>query len=137
MVRAAFRNLRLSEKFGACLRPLDSELLLLLKLVQPFVTWGYEYLIPHVSLINFRFPSPEMIHDLVFKHGFMSVDKKKKPLTDNQWIEDTLGEETGIICVEDIVHELVTNGPNFKKVCSKVERLVDFAGFGYVVAIQT
>ena len=35
--------------------------------------------------------------------------------TDNQIIENSLGK-FGIVCVEDIVHEIYTVGPHFKQV---------------------
>lgn len=42
------------------------------------------------------------------------VDKQRIPLSDNSIIEGVLGEH-GIICVEDLVHEIFTCGPNFKQ----------------------
>lgn len=36
------------------------------------------------------------------------------PLSDNRVIEKTLGQYD-ILCVEDLVHEITTAGPNFKQ----------------------
>jgi 60S ribosomal protein uL30 len=36
-------------------------------------------------------------------------------LSDNATIEGSLGS-LGVICVEDVIHEIVTVGPNFKQV---------------------
>ncbi|KAL9696381.1 hypothetical protein quinque_015666 [Culex quinquefasciatus] len=40
---------------------------------------------------------------------------KKVPITSNKQVEDKFGH-LGIICVEDLLHELLTVGPNFIKV---------------------
>jgi large subunit ribosomal protein L7e len=42
-------------------------------------------------------------------------NKQRSPLSDNAVIEAELGKY-GIICVEDIIHEILTVGPNFKQV---------------------
>jgi len=51
---------------------------------------------------------------LIYKRGYGKVDGKRIPLTDNRIIEASLGKY-GITCVEDLVHEIYTVGPNFKK----------------------
>ena len=42
------------------------------------------------------------------------MDKQRIPLTDNSVIEAALGKYD-ILCVEDLVHEIFTAGPNFKQ----------------------
>ena len=37
-----------------------------------------------------------------------------KGTSDSSWLVQSLGSE-GIICIEDLVHEIYTVGPNFKK----------------------
>lgn len=76
----------------------DTETRALLKLVEPYVIFGY--------------PNIQTVRDLIFKHGFLRIDKKKTPMTSNKLIEDHLGEH-GIICIEDIVHALFTVSENF------------------------
>lgn len=75
----------------------------MLRLVEPYIAWGY--------------PSVSTVRELVYKRGAGKVGKGKDriPLTDNAVVEAALGSH-GIICVEDIVHELVTAGPAFKQV---------------------
>lgn len=51
--------------------------------------------------------------ELVYKRGYGKVNKQRIPLTDNSVIEGVLGKH-GIICIEDLVHEIVTVGPHFK-----------------------
>ena len=50
--------------------------------------------------------------------GFLStqVDGKRTPITSNDLIEQQL-ERHGIICVENLVHEIKTVGRNFRYGC--------------------
>lgn len=43
------------------------------------------------------------------------MDGKRIPLSDNILIEQALGQDTGIICAEDLVHEFHSLGENFAK----------------------
>jgi len=73
----------------------------MLKLIEPYVAYGY--------------PSLSTIKQLVYKRGHVKINKSRIPITDNMIIEQHLGR-FGIVCVDDIVHELYTAGPNFSKV---------------------
>jgi large subunit ribosomal protein L7e len=42
------------------------------------------------------------------------VNKQRIPLTDNSIVEAALGKY-GLICVEDLIHEIFTCGPHFKE----------------------
>jgi len=53
------------------------------------------------------------VRELVYKRGFGKVEGKRTPLTSNDVVEANLGKY-GIICVEDLIHEIFTVGPNFK-----------------------
>jgi len=68
--------------------------------VEPYITWGY--------------PNLKSVSDLVYKRGYGSVNKQRTPLSDNKVIEAALGQY-GIVCMEDLVHELYTVGPHFKE----------------------
>lgn len=83
----------------------DPESNALLKLVEPYVTYGY--------------PSIQTVRDLIFKHGYLSIDGKKTPMNSNKLIEDHLGEY-GIICIEDMVHALFTVSDNFRNIRGKL-----------------
>jgi large subunit ribosomal protein L7e len=54
------------------------------------------------------------VRELVYKRGFAKVNGQRIPITDNNIIEKVLGEH-GIICVEDLIHEIFTVGPHFKQ----------------------
>ena len=72
----------------------------MLQKVEPYVSYGY--------------PNLKTVRELVLKRGFGKVNRARIPLTDNAVVEGTLGKY-GIICVEDLVHEIVTVGPHFKE----------------------
>lgn len=57
-------------------------------------------------------PSLETVRALVYKRGYACVSGMRIPIVDNELIDDNLGEH-GILCAEDLVHELYTCGPNF------------------------
>lgn len=71
----------------------------MLGLVTPYVTYGP--------------PSLKTVRELLYKRGHGKVNKERIALTDNRIIEQSLGK-FGIICMEDLVHEIFTCGPNFK-----------------------
>ena len=48
----------------------------MLKKVEPFVTFGY--------------PSLKTINDLIYKRGFLKINKQRIPLSNNLIIENTL-----------------------------------------------
>ncbi|KAI9709776.1 MAG: 60S ribosomal protein L7 [Bogoriella megaspora] len=72
----------------------------MLKIVEPFVAYGY--------------PNLKSVRDLCYKRGYGKIDKQRIPLTDNELIEKSLGQY-GIVCMEDLIHEIYTVGPNFKQ----------------------
>lgn len=71
----------------------------MLQLISPYVTWGE--------------PNLKSIRELIYKRGYVKVDKQRIPISDNSVLEAHLGKY-GIISVEDLVHEIATVGPNFK-----------------------
>eukprot|EP00421_Protoceratium_reticulatum_P023470 CAMPEP_0168380346 /NCGR_PEP_ID=MMETSP0228-20121227/12311_1 /TAXON_ID=133427 /ORGANISM="Protoceratium reticulatum, Strain CCCM 535 (=CCMP 1889)" /LENGTH=135 /DNA_ID=CAMNT_0008393405 /DNA_START=15 /DNA_END=420 /DNA_ORIENTATION=- len=72
----------------------------MLKLVDPYVTYGY--------------PSLKTVRDLIYKRGYGKVNKQRIPLSDNEVITKSLGEH-GIYGMEDLIHEIYTVGPHFKQ----------------------
>ena len=73
----------------------------MLKIVEPYIAYGY--------------PNLKTIRELVYKRGYGKVNKQRMPLTDNQIVEENLGKY-GVVCMEDIIHEIYTVGPNFKQI---------------------
>ncbi|KAL1880780.1 hypothetical protein VTK73DRAFT_5165 [Phialemonium thermophilum] len=72
----------------------------MIKVVEPWVAYGY--------------PNLKSVKELIYKRGYGKVNKQRIPLTDNAIIEENLGKY-GIVCIEDLVHEIYTVGPNFKQ----------------------
>lgn len=64
--------------------------------------------------LAYGMPTLKSVKELIFKHGFGQEDKLRVPLSDNAVVEKALGE-TGIVCLEDLVSEIHTLGPNFQK----------------------
>lgn len=78
----------------------------MLKIVEPYVAYGY--------------PNLKSVRELVYKRGYGKIKNthnsfpQRLPLSDNAIIEDKLGRY-GIVCMEDLIHEIYTVGPNFKQ----------------------
>jgi len=72
----------------------------MLRLVEPYIAYGE--------------PNLKTVRELIYKRGYGKVDKQRIPLSNNQVIEQALGKYD-ILCVEDLVHEITTVGPNFKQ----------------------
>jgi hypothetical protein len=84
---------------GAAVPPLDTLSLLLPPFRCP----------PHRS-----YPNLKTVRELVYKRGYGKVDKQRTAITDNSIVERELGAH-GILCVEDLIHEIYTVGPHFKE----------------------
>ncbi|KAG6376507.1 60S ribosomal protein L7 [Boletus reticuloceps] len=72
----------------------------MLRLVEPYVAYGE--------------PNLKSIRELIYKRGYGKVNKQRIPLANNAVIEGKLGKYD-ILCMEDLVHEIATAGPNFKQ----------------------
>ncbi|KAK4639798.1 60S ribosomal protein L7 [Podospora bellae-mahoneyi] len=72
----------------------------MIKVVEPWVAYGY--------------PNLKSVKELIYKRGYGKVNGQRIALTDNSIVEENLGKY-GIICIEDLIHEIVTVGPNFKQ----------------------
>jgi large subunit ribosomal protein L7e len=70
-----------------------------LHLIEPWVVYGK--------------PSDGIVKDLIERRSFGNVNGEKIPLSDNTIIENALGNEHGLICMEDLVHELTNAGKLF------------------------
>ena len=62
----------------------------------------------------FSYPNLKSVRELIYKRGYAKVNKQRVPITDNSIIEKELGK-FGIICVEDLIHEIFTIGDHFKE----------------------
>jgi len=63
--------------------------------------------------------SKGMVSDLINRRGYGRINGGERvPLTDNTIIEKALGDDSGIICVEDLVHEIHSSGKEFRAASS-------------------
>jgi len=98
--KKALQLLRLRQINNGVFIRINKATLNLLKLVEPFVAWGY--------------PSLSTVKALIYKRGSLNINGDRKPITSNVQIEDKLGKQN-IVCVEDLVHEIFTVGAHFKE----------------------
>jgi len=99
-VRKVLKLFRLLQINNGVFVKLNKATINMLRIAEPYITWGY--------------PNMKTIHDLVYKRGYAKVDGRRIPITDNKTIERKLGKRD-IICIEDLIHEIYTIGPNFKQ----------------------
>merc|ERR1719297_512038 len=92
--RKILQLLRLKQLHNGVFLKVNKPILNMLKLVQPYVTYGY--------------PSLKTVKELVYKRGFGKVSKQRIPLSDNEIITKALGENCGIYGTEDLIHEIYT-----------------------------
>merc|ERR1712043_91724 len=94
-VKKALQLLRLRQINNGVFVKLNKSTLNMLRLVEPFIAWGY--------------PNLKTVQDLIYKRGHAKVDHQRIPIDNNEVIEESLGD-CNITCVEDLVHEIFTVG---------------------------
>ncbi|XP_024379772.1 large ribosomal subunit protein uL30x isoform X1 [Physcomitrium patens] len=98
--RKIMQLLRLRQIFNGVFMKVNKATMNMLSRVEPYVTYGY--------------PNLKSVRELIYKRGHGKVVKSRVALTDNTIIEQALGK-LGIICIEDLIHEIFTVGPHFKE----------------------
>lgn len=98
--RKVLQLLRLRQINNAVFVKINKATLNMLRIAEPFIAWGY--------------PNLKTVRELIYKRGFGRLNHRRIALTDNRIIERRLGKMK-IICMEDLIHEIYTVGPNFKK----------------------
>merc|ERR1712151_1131310 len=98
--RKVLQLLRLKQLHNGVFLKVNKPILNMLKLVNPYITYGY--------------PTLKTVREMVYKRGFGKINKQRIPLSDNEIIASNLGE-SGIYGMEDLIHEIFTVGPNFKQ----------------------
>ncbi|XP_036411734.1 60S ribosomal protein L7 [Colossoma macropomum] len=98
-VRKVLQLLRLRQIFNGVFVKLNKASINMLRIAEPYIAWGY--------------PNLKSVRELIYKRGYGKINKQRIPLTDNSLIEKSLGR-SGIICIEDLIHEIYTVGKNFK-----------------------
>uniref|UniRef100_G3WNN7 Large ribosomal subunit protein uL30 n=1 Tax=Sarcophilus harrisii TaxID=9305 RepID=G3WNN7_SARHA len=98
-VRKVLQLLRLRQIFNGTFVKLNKASIDMLRIVEPYIAWGY--------------PNLKSVNDLIYKRGYGKIKKQRIALTDNALIAKSLGKY-GIICMEDLIHEIYTVGKHFK-----------------------
>lgn len=98
-VRKVLQLFRLRQINNGVFIKLNKATINMLRICEPYITWGT--------------PNLKSVKELVYKRGFVKVDGNRTAITSNDIIEQALGK-FNIICVEDLIHEVFTVGPNFK-----------------------
>ncbi|KAL6972965.1 Large ribosomal subunit protein uL30w [Sarracenia purpurea var. burkii] len=97
--RKILQLLRLRQIFNGVFLKVNKATVNMLRRVEPYVTYGY--------------PNLKSVKELIYKRGYGKLNHQRIALTDNSIIEQALGKY-GIICIEDLIHEIMTVGPHFK-----------------------
>ncbi|KAF5461685.1 hypothetical protein F2P56_017763, partial [Juglans regia] len=98
--RKILQLLRLRQIFNGVFLKVNKATVNMLHRVEPYVTYGY--------------PNLKSVKELIYKRGYGKLNKQRIALTDNSIVEQALGKH-GIICTEDLIHEIMTVGPHFKE----------------------
>merc|ERR1712025_1312925 len=98
-VKKVLQLFRLRQINNGVFIKLNKATIAMLRICEPYIAWGT--------------PNLKSVRELIYKRGFVKIDGKRTPITSNDLIEQQLGRH-GIICVEDLVHEIMTVGPNFR-----------------------
>jgi len=99
--RKILQLLRLRQVHNGVFVKVNAASLNMLRLVEGYITYGT--------------PNRKTVQDLIYKRGFGKVEHQRIPLSNNQVIRQELGK-FGIVCVEDLIHEIFTVGTHFKEV---------------------
>merc|ERR1719334_2369800 len=98
-VRKVLQLLRLRQIFNGVFVKLNKASINMLRIAEPYIAWGY--------------PNLKSVRELIYKRGFGKVKKQRLALSDNALIDKALGKY-GMICIEDLIHQIYTVGKNFK-----------------------
>lgn len=101
-VRKVLQLFRLRQINNATFIKLNKATKNMLRIADPYITYGY--------------PSLKSIRSLIYKRGFVKHRHSRIPITDNFVIERKLRAAYKLQCVEDLVYQIYTAGPLFRKV---------------------
>uniref|UniRef100_A0A4X2LNI0 Large ribosomal subunit protein uL30 n=1 Tax=Vombatus ursinus TaxID=29139 RepID=A0A4X2LNI0_VOMUR len=91
--------LRLCQIFNGTFVKLNKASINMLRIMELYIAWGY--------------PNLKSVNDLIYKRGYGKIKKQRIALTYNALIAKSLGKY-GIICMENLIHEIYTVGKHFK-----------------------
>ncbi|KAB0345707.1 hypothetical protein FD754_022633 [Muntiacus muntjak] len=86
-VRKVLQLLRLRQIFNGTFVKLNKASINMLRIVEPYIAWGY--------------PNSKSVNELIYKRGYGKINKKRIALTDNALI--------------DLIHEVYTTAKRFRE----------------------
>merc|ERR1712042_58652 len=98
-VRKVLQLFRLRQINNGVFIKLNKATINMLRICEPFVAWGT--------------PNLKSVRELIYKRGYAKVEGRRIPISSNDVVENVLGKY-GMICVEDVIHGIMTVGENFK-----------------------
>merc|ERR1711992_123865 len=98
-VKKVLQLFRLRQINNSVFIKLNKATINMLRICEPFVAWGT--------------PNLKSVRELIYKRGYAKVEGRRIPISSNDVVENVLGKY-GMICVEDVIHEIMTVGENFK-----------------------
>jgi large subunit ribosomal protein L7e len=100
-VKKILQLLRLRQIHNGVFVRLNAAILKMLRLVEPYIAYGY--------------PNLKTVRQLIYKRGFAKV-KGQRVAIDNNFVVSNNMKQYNVVCVEDLIHEIYTVGPRFKQV---------------------
>jgi len=100
-VRKVLQLFRLRQINNGVFIKLNKATINMLRIAEPYITWGY--------------PNLKSVRELIYKRGYVKHKGQRIPITDNFSIERKM-KNKDVQCVEDMIHEIFTVGANFKYV---------------------
>ncbi|XP_037541173.1 60S ribosomal protein L7-like 1 [Nematolebias whitei] len=97
-VMKVIQMMRLRKIFSGNFVKINKTSIAMMRTVEPYVAWG--------------FPNLKSVRELILKRGQTRVKRRRVPLTDNSFIEQHMSKH-GIICLEDLIHEIFSVGKSF------------------------
>jgi large subunit ribosomal protein L7e len=99
--RKILQLLRLRQIFNARVLKYNRPMANMLRLVEPYIAYGY--------------PSLRTVRDLIYKRGALRVNGQRVKISDNAQVRDKFNNKD-VVCVEDVVDQLYNCGPHFRTV---------------------
>lgn len=98
-VKKILQLLRLRQIHNATFVRINAATEKMLRLIEPFIAYGY--------------PNLKSVKDLIYKRGFGKVSGQRVPISANTVVKAGLGGK--FECIEDVIHEIYTVGDDFKQ----------------------
>ncbi len=98
-VKKILQLLRLRQLHNGVFVRVNAATTKMLRLIEPFIAYGY--------------PNLKSVKDIIYKRGYGKVSGQRVPISSNAVVKAGLGDK--FECIEDVIHEIYTVGPNFKE----------------------